>query len=641
MKVDSTQRPERTLKQPALTLAPIYISRNLLGSKKSLDEIFVGHDHDLELIRDKLVQDQKKLDVVSIVGMGGIGKTTLASKVFNDPFVVYHFHVHVWVTVSQTYDKRGLMIQILESIRAQLDLKKASAQLDLEKASAELDLEKANAELDLEKASDSKLREMVHKQLMGKRYLIVMDDIWHIETWDNIKLFFPNGDNGSRILLTSRLTEVAKHANSNGFIHHLGYLNKEKSWELLCQKVFHDNEYPEWSIKPGMQIVENCQGLPLAVVVIAGVLSKEAWSKWFWEEIAEKTGSYIVGEQNGCLETLGLSYNHLPLHLRECFLYLGGFPEDYKFEVQRLIWLWMAEGFIKQDGNRSLEDIAKGYLMYLIDINLVIAVDRRKFDGVVKACKVHDLVRELCLRKAKEEHFNILQTERLILSSQFSSFITPPHKPVRMFMNNDIDILEFAHPSTQNLRSILWFSDFRSIAKCFRSFVLLRVLDLQKCRLNDLPKGMELLVHLRYFAIWTTSAVFPSSICNLWCLQTLIYITSNFRVPLPSKISDLVNLRHLWSFNLSGERVFFFLPSIEKPMNLQTISGVVFGDGVENFQNCFPCIKELTCPNYVDDFKSLTYLEKLKLIGFPRRRISTVHDSPKVCVKNRITSRQL
>ncbi|KAM0049254.1 putative leucine-rich repeat domain superfamily [Helianthus debilis subsp. tardiflorus] len=303
----------------------------------------------------------------------------------------------------------------------------------------------------------------------------------------------------------------------------------------------------------------------------------------------------------------------------------------------------MAKGFIKQDGNRSLEDIAKGYLMYLIDINLVIAADRRKFDGVVKACKVHDLVRELCLRKAKEEHFNILQTERLILSSQFSSFITPPHKPVRMFMNNNIDILEFAHPSTQNLRSILCFSDFRSlsddIAKYFRSFGLLRVLDLRKCRLNDLPKGMELLVHLRYFVIWSSSAVFPSSICNLWCLQTLIYITSNFRVPLPSKITDLVNLRHLWSFNLGGERVFFFLPSIEKPMNLQTISGVVFGDGVENFQNYFPCIKELTCPNYVDDFKfkSLTYLEKLKLIGFPRRRISTVHDSPKVFVKNRIT----
>ncbi|KAI3745220.1 hypothetical protein L1987_58328 [Smallanthus sonchifolius] len=175
---------------------------------------------------------------------------------------MYHFHVRVWVTVSQTYDKRDVLIQILESICGQLDL---------------------------EKASDTRLHEMVHKHLMGKRYLIVTDDMWHTETWDYLKVFFPHDNNGSRILLTSRLNEVAKHANSDGLIHHLGYLSNEKSWELLCQKVFHGNECPKWSIEPGMKIVENCKGLPLAVLVIAGVLAKWAWSKKFWEEIALRT----------------------------------------------------------------------------------------------------------------------------------------------------------------------------------------------------------------------------------------------------------------------------------------------------------------------------------------------------------------
>ncbi|KAI3795559.1 hypothetical protein L1987_38214 [Smallanthus sonchifolius] len=132
------------------------------------------------------------------------------------------------------------------------------------------------------------------------RYLIVIDDIWHTETWDDLKVFFPHDNNGSRILLTTRLNEVAKHANSDGFIHHLGYLSKEKSWDLLCRKVFCGNECPEWSIKPGMQMVENCHGLPLAVAVIAGVLAKGAWSKKFWAEIVERTGSYIVGDQNRC-----------------------------------------------------------------------------------------------------------------------------------------------------------------------------------------------------------------------------------------------------------------------------------------------------------------------------------------------------
>ncbi|MFS8024752.1 putative P-loop containing nucleoside triphosphate hydrolase, leucine-rich repeat domain superfamily [Helianthus anomalus] len=582
MKTDSSPR----LNQSAAAAAQSSISRNTLGSKKLMDEIFVGIDRDAEIIRDKLVEDQKKLVVVSIVGMGGIGKTTLATKVFNDGYVKHHFYVRVWVTVSLAYDKRAVLIQILESIDAQLDL---------------------------ETTSDSRLRELVHKHLFGKRYLMVMDDVWQIETWDNLKSFFPHDNNGSRILLTSRFTEVAKHANLDGLTHHLGYLNNERSWELLCQKVFQGNECPKWSIKPGRKIVKHCQGLPLAVVIIAGVLAREAWSEKFWEKIAERTGSYIVSDQNGCLETLGLSYNHLPLHLRECFLYLGGFPEDHKFKVKRLIWLWVAEGFIQKDENRRLEDIGEGYLMDLVDRNLVI-VDWWKLDGSVKVCKVHDLVRELCLKKAKEEQF-ILKTK----TSQLDQVKKRPYKVERMFTNNGIMV-----PSAQNCRSVLISGKkgflVEDIAKQFRSFVLLRVLKLQNCRLNDFPKGIELLVHLRYLEIWKESEGFPSSICDLWGLQTLIYITGEYSVDLPSNISNLVNLRHLRGGTIS-------LPSIEKPMNLQTISYISLGEGVENFQKCFPNIKELrcrTCSDEQNDFKSLTFLERLLLVSDLNRPVERI-----------------
>ncbi|XP_076922254.1 putative late blight resistance protein homolog R1B-12 [Bidens hawaiensis] len=579
MKLDSSDRTDNQS-----VPAQIPITRNSLRSKNVLDEIFIGLDDDVELIRGKLVEDQKKVGVVSIVGMGGIGKTTLATKLFNDAYVKHHFHVRVWVTVSQTYDKRAVLLQILESI---------------------------GANGGLEEASDSRLRELVHKNLIGKRYLIVIDDIWHIETWDSVKLFFPRDNNGSRILLSTRFSEVAKHANSDGLIHYLKYLNKERSWELLCQKVFHGNECPEWSIKPGMQIVENCKGLPLAVVVIAGVLAKEALREKFWEEIAQRTASHIVGEENGCLETLGLSYNHLPLHLRQCFLYLGGFPEDYLFAVKRLIWLWVAEGFIKEDGNRRLEDIAEGYLLDIIDRNLVIVANKSDSDGAIKACKVHDLVRELCLKKAKEERF-ILQTERLAFPSHFYNALTTPYEAVRKFIyTNDPHL---SHVSTQALRSILWVGDFRflsdDIAKYFNSFVLLRVLDLYNCHLQDLPKSVDLLVHLRYLAIRCSSKDFPSSICNLWNLQTLIFSASG-TIVLPSNISDLVNLRHLWSWNCP-----FGFCSIEKPMNLQTISSLRFKDDAHSFQKYFPCVKDLRCTTASDkqnDFKSLTCLERLSL----------------------------
>ncbi|KAL8267888.1 hypothetical protein R6Q59_001686, partial [Mikania micrantha] len=508
MELSSSQRPVRMLNQSAATV-PGYSS----GLKKIPDGmIIVGIDDDAKLIKDKLMEDRKKLDVVSVVGMGGIGKTTLATKVFNDAYVKYHFHVRVWVTVSQTYDKRHVLTQILESIRGQLDLGVAS---------------------------DSQLRELVHKQLMGKRYLIVIDDIWHIETWDNLKLFFPHGNNGSRILLTSRLTEVAKHATSDGLIHHLRYLNIEKGWELLCKKVFHGNECPEWSIKPGMQIVENCKGLPLALAVIAGVLAKDSLSEKFWVEIAYRTGSYIVDDQNGSiLETLALSYNHLPLHLRECLLYLGGFPEDYEFKVQWLIWLWMAEGFIQQAGNQSLEDIAEAYLMDLIDRNLVNVEVRSNSNGGVKTCKVHDLVRELCLRKAKEEGF-IVKTEPQTSSSHFSNVTTMSYKPVRMFIHKNPNIVRFSYPSAENLRSILCFNAFTSLSDDmvlklhFGAFV-------GSCWNMDVNHGFARLTFLRLE--WLDIELWTAEITSFSCLKQLEIKTCIYLEEIPAEIGEIPTL---------------------------------------------------------------------------------------------------
>ncbi|KAL7589890.1 hypothetical protein Lser_V15G40187 [Lactuca serriola] len=588
MKMDSSLKTDTLKMQSAGTSG----SRSSLGSKKLLEKVGVGFDRDVEIIRDKLAEDGKHLDVVSIVGMGGIGKTTLANKVFTDRFVVYHFHVRGWVTVSQTYDKRDLLIQVLSSIDDQLEL---------------------------EEATDSQLHKMLHRSLYCQRFLIVVDDIWSKEAWGKLKLFFPDHNTGSRILLTSRLTEVALHAKSHGLIHHLQHLTEEESWKLLCGKVFQGDECPKWLIDPGKKIAKNCHGLPLSVVVMAGVLAKETRTKDLWLKISCSFHSYIASDEKGCLETIALSYDHLPLHLRDCFLCLGGFSEDYQIDSQRLICLWMAEGFIQEDGSRSLEEIAKGYLMDLVDRNLLI-VERRYVLGDVSRCKVHDLVRQVCVEKGKEERF-LLKIDWPPSKHHLCEVITS-YKQRRVFTNQDIDIMSLSYPPTPSIRSLVCYQRettlTHNISKFFHSFALLRVLNLEICELNYFSPGLALLVHLRYLAIW--QSLFPSSICNLWNLQTLIVRTSSSSMVLPSNISDLVNLRNLYC------KADLYLPSIGKPMKLlEFISKVVLGDGVDNFQKCFPGIKHLTTTLYSDeenDFEVLHHLQILRLTGsgYSRRR---------------------
>ncbi|KAJ9550358.1 hypothetical protein OSB04_014403 [Centaurea solstitialis] len=587
MKMDSSSRVDHVKTR---SVAGTSYTRNPLGIKKPSEEIVVGLDRDAEIIRDKLTEDTKQLCVVSIVGMGGLGKTTLATKLFNDRFLKYHFHIRAWATVSQSYVRRDLLFQILVSIGVQEGL---------------------------DQASDSQLREKLHKNLMGRRFLIVIDDIWSIDAWDDLKLFFPHDNTASRILLTTRLNEVALHVKPHGFVHSLHCLTEKESWKLLKQKVFHGDECPEPLIKPGMQIAKKCHGLPLSVAVMAGVLAEESTNQDLWEKIACTVSSYIVGDHKGCLETLALSYHHLPEHLKECFLYLGGFPEDFEFNVERLIWLSVAEGFIEEAENRSLEDTAKAYLMDLINRNLVI-VAKRNVIGDVKACKLHDLVRELCLKKAKEERF-FLKIDPPPLSSQLRRNIL--HRQRRVFTNQDVKILNIDHYTTTTARSLLYLSmvDTCSVDIITRSFVLLRVLDLRKCHLDAFPEELALLVHLRYLAISIRySSEFPKSICKLWSLQTLILLNhySPF-ISLPSELEDLLNLRHLWSNSVMR------LPYIGKPMNLQSITRVTFEHGVNCFQEFFPIIKKLEfrCDKDVEcHFESLSYLETLALYGPGSRR---------------------
>ncbi|EYU21837.1 hypothetical protein MIMGU_mgv1a021514mg [Erythranthe guttata] len=356
------------------TLAGAASSRSHLKTKQ---ETMVGFDELLIEVMDKLIGQHSNLCIIPIVGMGGIGKTTLARNAYVK--FMKHFDIRAWVTVSQNYNVREILIEIL------------------------LCINKVDSRETLSAKNEGELGVKVHQSLWGRRYLIVMDDIWSVEVWDKVNLFFPDNGERSRIMITTRLSDVAS-IGSHGVV--MDFLNEHKSWNLLCKSILEEEEdCPPELEEIGKKIAKNCEGLPLSIVVIGGHLAKSKRTREHWEYISENIKKIVNSEDDErCLKVLQLSYNHLPVHLKPCFLYMGVFPEDKKIRVSWLVKLWVSEGFVKPINGKSLEVVSREYLQELCDRNLIL-VHKRGSNGNIKFCKIHDLLRELCLREAEREKF--------------------------------------------------------------------------------------------------------------------------------------------------------------------------------------------------------------------------------------------
>ncbi|KAL2553324.1 putative late blight resistance protein-like protein R1A-3 [Forsythia ovata] len=344
-----------------------------------VEDTMVGFKDEAVKISDQLIGGTDQLQIISIFGMPGLGKTTLAKKLYNDPSIVYHFDKRAWCVVSQTYQTRNMLIDILKSI-------------------SDVGRDKI---LNME---DEHLAEQLYKSLKGMRYFIVMDDIWNVNAWDDCKRYFPDDRSGSRILFTTRLKDVGLQASSHSVNNALPFLSEVECWDLLQQKVFQNEHCPPELVDIGKQIATYCHGLPLAVVVIAAIVANLEKKEILWQEVALSLSSRISEDPNSCMKILELSYTHLPAHLRPCFLYFAVFPENKEVPLRKLLSLWVAEGFVKKVENKSLEDTAEEYLTDLIGRSLVLVAKRRS-DGGVKACNIHDLLREMCLRIADKEKF--------------------------------------------------------------------------------------------------------------------------------------------------------------------------------------------------------------------------------------------
>ncbi|XP_049381431.1 putative disease resistance protein At1g50180 [Solanum stenotomum] len=308
-------------------------------------------------------------------------------------------HVNSVVSILLKEDKRLRVASIVD-----YKPMKTIKELILQLASPEEDKVKIVDTMD--KLSEAGLEEMLQRRLEATCYLIVLDDIWTTEAWDLIVRSFPDNNKSSRLLLTSRSKEVALHADAHTTLYEHKVLSEEESWELFLKKaVAEDREFPHDLVGVGKEILEKCDGLPLAITVIGGLLAGKKKQRSEWQRVQRNLDLHLVRSQTyGVSAILALSYKDLPPHLKSCFLYLGLLQKGKDIPVRQLMLIWIAHGLIHQNGEQKLEDIVEDYLDDLIGKNMLQVIQVRA-DDRVKSCRLHDLLRDFCIMQAKEEMY--------------------------------------------------------------------------------------------------------------------------------------------------------------------------------------------------------------------------------------------
>ncbi|KAG8365240.1 hypothetical protein BUALT_Bualt18G0083700 [Buddleja alternifolia] len=490
----------------------------------------IGLHDEMNKLKDRLIcDDHYAHDVVSIVGMVGIGKTTLARQVYEDPLILSHFKRRAWVTIGHKYQFEKIMSDLLDQLGPGIhddDISGTWMQQDF------------NA---------------LYNSLSFKRYLIVFDDIWESDVWDMFNRFLPRNSKGSKIVFTTRHKDIYPsfthrlQCHRSIYIHKMRFLNNEESWHMFHEKVFAENSCPPELEKAAKKIVQNCEGLPLAIIILGKHLSESEKTLEYWTNVAEKR--IPVFDTADELEVILSSYKYLPLHLKTCFLYMGVFPQDSRISASKLIKLWCVEGLFEPNSSNNLEYTAYNCLDGLVSNSLVM-VRKRSSYGRTKTCGIHYIFQHLLLSEARRcKFFHVI--------NRYASGLTEAIKDHRRICihNNVLFGIKDVHKSMVSIstvvRSLLCTGQYHQypVPMC-SGLSLLRVLDALTICFYNFPFEILKLFRLRYLA-FTYNGELPASISNLWDLQYLIIrkhlSIKQAGVPsyLPMEIWGMKELKHL------------------------------------------------------------------------------------------------
>ncbi|XP_039116559.1 probable disease resistance protein At1g58602 isoform X2 [Dioscorea cayenensis subsp. rotundata] len=523
----------------------------------------VGFVDEKKTIVQELVDTSKKhQSVISIVGMGGLGKTTLAKSIYNDPRVKRSFDIFAWVIISQECTILDILNKIL------LEKLETSPGDTIESLSVK-----------------------VFEKLKKGRYLVVLDDVWRENVWDQLQKVFPDDQNGSRVIITTRFINVAKIANPTTEPHELRCLDEKESRALFLRKVFPNQNIetccPTYLVDYAHQLVQRCGGLPLALVVLGGFVSTKPQTQDAWRKVVESMNGQFVECGERCLEIIALSYNNLPYYLKSCFLYFGCFKEDWTISSEILIRLWLAEGFLPVKDGKTTEEVGLDCLEDLAQ-RCMVQITSREYDGSVYCCQIHDVLRDMCIKKAKENrYFEIYKNNDTVDN------VTMSNAARRIIVCNEVAILNYSNSMLRGLFYGVYGSynrlAFRALKGQLGRFKLLRVLCLHTKGISEFPSEIKSLIHLRYlgfsdefsdeFSEDVNLKEIPSWICHLHNLQTFILSCRNLE-----KISDSLwtigNLRHV-KLPMSS-RVPPPNMGNNVPKNLQTLKGINAGSWIGN-----------------------------------------------------------